>query len=384
MLKIMREQLENHPRRGVVLATAVVILMLCVLVILRIGESMALNQETKAQLIPWVSLVKALPITQAETIILPGTVLAWHEAPIYARTNGYVKQWFVDIGSQVNKGDLLAQIETPELDAQLRQAEADLKVALAQNKLAQSTASRWVHLEKTDSVSKQSRDEKVDTASALAATVVSMRANRDRLSELVGFERVIAPFVGIISDRQTDIGALINTGSNPSEPKPLFRMVQVDPLRLYVKIPQAYSTRITPNMEVSLEFAEHPGKTFPARLLETAHAVDPLTRTLLAQFEVDNKTKELSPGSYTSVHFLIPPYPNAVRLPVNTLLFRREGLQIATLDKESRVVLKAISIKRDFGNHIAIAAGIIPGEPVIINPSDSIYTGQQVRVSPIA
>ena len=311
--------------------------------------------------------------------MLPGTMLAWHEAPIYARTNGYVKEWYVDIGSRVNQNDLLAQIETPELDAQLRQAEADLNVAIAQNKLAQTTAKRWVHLLKTDSVSKQATDEKVDTAKALAATVVSMRANRDRLRELVSFEKVVAPFTGIISDRRTDIGALINSGSMPNEQKPLFRMVQLDPLRLYVKIPEAYSSRIKSKMTVSVEFGEHPGKTFPAQLLETAHAIDPKTRTLLAQFVVQNKKGELLPGSYTEVMFAMPSYPEAVRLPVNTLIFRKEGLQVATLDKHNCVVLKNITIHRDFGNDVEIVSGIHPGESIIINPSDSIYHGQLVK-----
>lgn len=356
------------------------VLGLGILMGMRLWDAQLLKKETKANLLPKVSLVTANPAPTEESIVLPGTVLAWHEVPIYARTNGYIKRWYVDIGSKVKRGDLLALIETPELDAQLRQAEADLKVAIAENKLAQSTALRWLFLRKTDSVSQQATDEKVDTAAALSATVVSRRAARDHLQELVDFERVIAPFDGVISDRATDIGALINIGSSPSQQKPLFRMVQTNPLRLYIKIPQAYSSRIQPKMLVNLQFAEQPGKVFPARLLETAQAIDPVTRTLLAQFVVENKAGFLLPGAYTQVTFTIPSFPQAVTLPVNTLIFRREGLQVACLDKNNRVVLRKIVIHKDFGNEVEIVTGVVPGEKIVINPSDAIHEGQLVQV----
>jgi RND family efflux transporter MFP subunit len=209
-----------------------------------------------------------------------------------------LKTWYVDIGDFVKEGQRLADIETPELDAQLRQAEADVNVAIAKNALAQITAARWINLLKTDSVSKQERDEKVHTAQALAASVIAARANRDRLRELVGFERVIAPFSGTISARGTDIGDLINAGNQPNA-KPLFRIIQSDPLRLYVKIPEAYSSRIKPNMKVTIRFAEHPGQRFQAQLINTADAIDPQIRTLLAQFLVHNQKKMLLPGSYS-------------------------------------------------------------------------------------
>ena len=327
-----------------------------------------------------VRVVKAISAPRTYDIVLPGTVLAWHEAPIYARTNGYVKTWYVDIGYAVNAGDILAEIETPELDASLRQAEADLNVTIANNKLAQTTAIRWKKLLKTDSVSIQETEEKVDEAEALAASVIAARANRDRLRELVGFEKVIAPFKGMISDRTTDIGKLVNQGSKPAEAKPLFRMVQTDPLRLYVKIPQTYVTRIQPNMLVRMEFAEHPGQLFFAKLLKTAQAIDTKTRTLLAEFKVNNHQGVLLPGGYTQVHFAMPSIATAVRLPVNTLIFRKRGLQIATLDSNSRVLLKKITVSCDFGNYVEVDSGIGAGEKIIINPSDSIYNGQQVNV----
>lgn len=380
MLHNIRSQLTDKSNRKFIIAASCFLLVLFFIIVSRIAAAIALRHETHEMAITLVSMVSAEPAPLKEAIVLPGSVMAWHEAPIYARTDGYVKKWYVDIGYRVNAGDLLAEIETPELDASLRQAEADLNVVIANNKFAQTTAVRWKHLLKTDSVSVQDTEEKVDTAAALAASVIAARAHRDRLRELVGFERVIAPFKGIISARATDIGKLINEGSKPNENKPLFRLVQIDPLRLYVKIPQTYATRIKPNMLVRMKFAEHPGKLFPARLLKTANAIDPNTRTLLAEFIVDNKNGILLPGGYTQVLFAMPALPNTVRLPVNTLIFRKQGLQVATLDKLQRVLLKDVSISRDFGNYVELTTGILPGERVILNPSDSIHNGEQVRV----
>lgn len=344
-------------------------------------EFASLSKETKTNGIPVVSLIKGKAMEAQDEITLPGTILAWHESSIFARTQGYVKAWYVDIGSKVKKGDLLAQIETPELNEQLRQAEADLKVTIAQNKLAQSTAARWLFLRQSDAVSQQATDEKVDNAAAVEASVIAKKANRDRLVKLVEFERVSAPFDGIISDRRTDLGNLVNIGSQPSQEQALFRIVQINPLRLYVKIPQTYSSRIQSHMQVKLEFAEHPGQIFSASLLETAHAIDAKTRTLLTQFKVDNDKEVLLPGSYTSVHFSIPTFYQAVRLPINALIFRKEGMQIATVDKNNRIVLKNLTINRDFGNFVEVVSGVSVGEWVVINPSDSIYQGQKVRVS---
>lgn len=354
--------------------------LLIMIIMTRIGFTIDLYYRTEKLAMPVVAMIKASAAPVSENIVLPGTVKPWHGAPIYARINGYLKQWLVDIGDKVKKGQLLAVIDAPELDAQLRQAEADLNVAIANNQLAQVTAQRWKNLLKTDSVSKQETDEKIDSAKALAATVISLRANRDRLRDLVSFEQITAPFAGTISDRATDIGALINAGSNTSE-MPLFRMVQHDPLRLYVKIPENYSARMKAMMKVSLSFAEFPGMVFQGTLFQTANAIDPKTRTLLAQFIVNNKKGQLLPGSYTEVTIQLPSPSNAVYLPVNTLLFRSEGLQVATLNAKHQVVLKSIKIKRDFGDQVEIDSGIQPGEPIIVNPADSIYDGQQVHLA---
>ena len=346
----------------------------------RIYDAVVLRKQTLINALPVVTTLTVKKGSGVDEIVLPGNVLAWHEATIYARTNGYIKKWYVDIGSHVKKGELLAEIETPELDAQLRQAEADLNTAIANNQLAQSTAKRWINLLKSDSVSKQETDEKISSAAALNAVVIASRANLERLKQLVSFERVIAPFDGTITSRTTDIGSLINAGSS-TDGVALFKIAQTDLLRVYVKIPQNYSTRITRDMTVNLRFTEHPGKLFPATLVETAQAIDPLTRTLLAQFKVNNKDNQLLAGSYAEVLFSFPVSPLTVRLPVNTLLFRSEGLQVATVDSNQCVVLKPITVTRDFGTEVEVRSGINPGDQVIVNPSDSILNGEKVRIA---
>ncbi|MGC1182564.1 efflux RND transporter periplasmic adaptor subunit [Legionella sp.] len=379
MFKKFAVHVTDKRYRRYVVTICIFLMIVLVIIVVRVQAAIALRKSTQLAAVTRVATIVAKQERGADKIILPGNVWAWHEAPIYARTNGYVKQWYVDIGSHVREGDLLAEIETPELDAQARQVAADLNTAIANNKLAQSTAKRWLNLLKTDSVSKQETDEKTSAAEALQATVIAAKANLDRLNELVGFERVIAPFDGIITARATDIGALINAGSSTTA-KPMFRIAQIDPLRIYVKVPQNYSSRVTPNMAVSLHFAEHPRQKFAAKLLDTANAIDPTTRTLLAQFIAENKNGELLPGGYTEVWFSFPLPPQTVRIPVNTLLFRAQGLQVATVDKDNKIILKDITINRDFGTTVEIATGIIPGDRIVINPSDSITNGEVVRV----
>lgn len=356
----------------------IVLLVMIIFVIgMRIWQSINIRKETSQ--LPIVAVIPAKQAPKIEKIILPGNVEAWHEAIIYARTNGYIKNWYVDIGNHVKEGQLLAEIETPELNAQLRQARADLNTAIANNELAQTTAIRWRNLLKTDSVSKQETDEKNSAAKAWQAAVIAAQENVNRLQQLVNFERVIAPFDGVITLRTMDIGALINAGSSPGGVA-LFRISQTNPLYVYVHIPQYYASNIKPKMQVSLSFAEHPGKTWTATLVQTAQAIDPASRTLLAQFMVDNSNEELLPGGYTEVAFTMKVSTHTVRLPVNTLLFRAQGLQVAILEKENRVRLQSIKISRDFGSWVEIASGINPGEKIILNPPDSILNGEKVRV----
>ena len=379
MRKTIQSHLQNHPHRRLIIAIAVFLFILLVIIFFRVYAAINLRNETLADAVPIVRVMEAKREAGVDKIILPGNVQAWHESPIFTRTNGYVKKWYVDIGSRVKKGDLLAVIETPELDAQERQAKADLNTAIANNQLAQITAKRWLNLLKTESVSQQETDEKVSSAAALEAAMFSAKANLQRLQELVGFEQVIAPFDGVITARATDIGDLIDAGSS-STARPLFRIAQTSPLRIYVKIPQYYSARIKPNMSVKLHFAEHPKQVFPAKLFETAHAIDPKTRTLLAQFVSKNKNGELLPGGYTEVWFTLPIPPKTVILPVNTLLFRAQGLQVAVLGKDNKIVLKSVTVQRDFGSKVELATGVSPGERIVINPPDSIMSGETVRV----
>lgn len=344
----------------------------------RLVEYMILKKNTNQQSILSVAIMTAKEEPPHEKIVLPGNVLAWHETTIYARTNGYLINWYVDIGARVKKDDLLAEISTPEVDSQLRQTEAQLKTAEANYQLAKITAARWTHLWKTKSVSKQETDEKVSNEKAQAAIVAATIANRDRLRDLVSYEKVIAPFDGIIMSRTTDIGRLINAGNNGR--MPLFKIVQSNPLRIYVRVPQIYSTRIREGLVGHLHFFQHPGKTYQAKLLDTAKAIDAITRTLLIQLEVDNSEYELYPGSYTEVHLKIPSQKKTVIIPVNTLIFQAPGLQVAVVKNNNQVWLQSIKIGRDFGNRVEVIEGLKPGERIILNPPDDLISGQTVRL----
>jgi RND family efflux transporter MFP subunit len=337
-----------------------------------------LKAQTAKQAITNVVLIKAKSGPKTEDVVLPGTVQAVLDAPIYARTSGYVKAWYTDIGAQVTKGQLLAEIDTPEVDEQLRQAQADLNTAEANGRLAESTAKRWEALVRTDSVSKQENDEKAADAAAKNAAVAAARANVARLQQLEGFKRVVAPFDGIVTARKTDIGALINAGSGIGPE--LFHVADTSKLRIYVQVPQAYVPMVKTGMTANLRFIEFPGRDFPATVSTTAEAMDPTARTLLVELQVDNAKHELLPGGYTEVHLAVAPPDSAVRLPVNTLLFRAEGLRVAKVDGNSRVNLAHVALGRDFGTEVEVLTGVAPDEQIVINPPDSLREGQEVRV----
>lgn len=369
------EKIRHNIFIGCIIAAIIVAIGISV----RIYEKIKLHYNTQKDAVLDVAVTEAQAEPPTEEIVLPGSVQPWHEAIIYARVNGYVKKWDTDIGAHVKTGELLAEIVAPELDAQLRQAEADLKTAEANNALAQTTATRWKSLLKTESVSKQETDEKVSAALANVALVNAARANRDHLLELVGFEKVVAPFDGVITSRTTDIGSLINAGSGNTL-RPLFHIEQVDPLRVYVRVPQNYSASIKPGLAVDLIFSEHPGKVYQGTLLDTAEAIDPVTRTLLVQFVVNNKEYKLLPGGYTEVHIKLPTHKSAVIIPVNTILFRSEGLRVGILDGDNKVILQKIKISRDFGDTVEVSSGLEPGQKIILNPSDSLYSGEKVNI----
>lgn len=379
MLEKLQMHLQRLAQRKLIVFALAVTLILGSLFLERYTEAEDLKDYTHDAALLNVNTIAARATSKEEHIALPGSLLAWHEAAVFARAKGYLKAWYVDIGYKVKQGDVLAVIERPELDAQLKEAEDYLKVILARNNLAQITAHRWGRLVKTDSVSKQANDDKNYQAQALEAEVRQARANVEKLRAYVSFEKVIAPFTGTISLRQTDVGDLINIGSQPSEAKPLFRIVQTNPLRLYVNIPQSYATRIQPEMKVRLYFVEYPGQIFEGKLLKTAGAINPQTLTLQAEFEVKNDQNVLIPGSYTMVDFSIPSFPNSVILPVNTLIFRAEGLQVAVVGSDNRINLRNIQVGLDFGKFVQVNSGVKPGERVIINPLDAMYQGQLVR-----
>ena len=315
-------------------------------------------------------------------LVLPGNVQANYEAPIYARTSGYLKRWLVDIGTKVKAGQLLGEIEAPEVDQQLRQAEADLATAEANQKIADLTAQRWKNLRETDSVSKQEADEKIaSAASGDAAQMQAARANVARLRELSGFEKVVAPFDGVVTARNTDIGQLIAAGENTGPA--LFRVADTHRLRMYVTVPQTYAAAMKAGLTAELVFPDRPGKTYTATLDSTSSAIDQSTRTLLAQLIIDNKNGELLPGAYAEVHFKLPAEDagQSFKLPANVLLFRSDGLHVGVVDANNKVVLKPVEIGRDYGSDIEIVHGLTADDNVILSPPDSLRDGVAVRVA---
>jgi RND family efflux transporter MFP subunit len=313
--------------------------------------------------------------------VLPANVQAFADAPIYARTNGYLKRWYVDIGGHVKAGQLLAEIDTPEINQQLRQARADLGTAEANLNLSRITTDRYAGLLKTDSVSKQDADNAAGDFAAKGATVQSAQANVRRLEELQSFEKIYAPFDGVITARNTDVGALINSGSSTGLRSELFHISQPDKLRVYVNVPQAYSQAAKPGMTADLILAEFPGRPFQGKLVRTAEAIDPASRTLLVEIAVNNPTGTLFSGSYAEVHLKLPTPAYSLLLPVNTLLFRAEGLRVATVGDGQKVELKPITIGHDFGSEVEVVSGLTGSENVIVNPPDSVVSGQTVRIA---
>jgi RND family efflux transporter MFP subunit len=358
---------------------AFVIIVLCIAawgIRSRVTARATLASNTAALAIPAVSTIKPTRLQTAQALVLPGSVQAYNEALINARTNGYVLNWYTDIGTPVKKGQLLADIDTPEVDQQLRQARADLATAQANFQLARSTNQRWQGLLSTKSVSQQAADAAAGDSSAKEAAVASAAANEARLSDMESFKRVLAPFDGMVTSRTTDIGALISAGQGT----PLFTVADIRKLRVYVQVPQLYASSTTPGLGADLTFAERPGKTYPAQVVSTAKALDPTSRTLQVELLVDNASGELFPGAYADVHFKLPPGAGTLRLPANTFLFRSTDLQVAVVGADHRVTLKSITTGRDFGTSMDVLSGLSPGDDVVVNPPDSITSGALVRL----
>ena len=340
-----------------------------------------LKETTEAAAVVTVATIKPASQSGTSELVLPGNIQANYEAPIYARTSGYLKRWLVDIGTPVKAGQLLAEIESPEVDQQLRQAQADLATAQANQKIADVTAERWRNLRASDSVSKQEADEKISLAASGDAQVQAARANVQRLRELSGFEKIVAPFDGVVTARNTDIGQLISAGENTGPA--LFRVADTKRLRLYVSVPQTYAAAMKAGITADLEFPDRPGKAYTATLDSTSNAIDTATRTLLAQLVIDNKKGELLPGAYAEVHFKLPPGAGgeSYKLPANVLLFRGDGMHVGVVGPNNKVVLKSVEVGRDYGSDIEIIHGLNADDNVILSPPDSLADGIQVRVT---
>jgi len=345
----------------------------------RVKARNTLNTETNQAAVPAVSVVSPKQTAPTDEIILPGNVQPFITSPIYSRTNGYLKKWYFDIGARVKQGQLLALIETPEVDQQLQQARSNLLTAQANLELASITKTRYLGLLKSNAVSQQDADNAVGTYNANKAIVEADKAAVEQYSALVSFERIYAPFDGVITARNTDIGDLINSGSSSGVKTDLFHIVQPGVLRVYVNVPEEYSQGIKVGMTADLNITEFPGRKFQGKLVRTANDINVTTRTLLIEIDVDNPTGTLLTGSYAEVHLAVPTQASTFLLPVNTLIFRSEGLHVATV-KDGKVVLAAVTPGHDFGNQIEIVAGIKAGDQIIINPPDSIVAGQQVQI----
>jgi RND family efflux transporter MFP subunit len=345
-------------------------------IVSRMSQRATLATDTAELAIPTVSTIKPAPSSSAEQLVLPGSVQAYNEAMIFARTNGYVRQWYTDIGTRVKKGQPLAEIDTPEVDQQLRQARADLGTAQANFQLAHTTDQRWRELLATNSVSRQAADSAAGDASAKKAALASAEANVARLSDLESFKHVVAPFDGVVTSRNTDIGALINAGQGSA----LFRVSDTSKLRVYVLVPQLYAANTTPGLHADLTFPERPGKTYAAQVVRTADALDPVSRTLQVELLVDNSSGELFPGAYAQVHFKLPQGAGSLSVPASAVLFRSADLQVAVVGADHRVTLKSITTGRDFGTSLEVLTGLAPGDDIIANPPDSLATGTLVHV----
>src|ERR1017187_6333310 len=340
----------------------------------------ALRAETRELAIQTVSVVSPAPGKTAAGLMLPAEAKALVEAPIYARTSGYLKRYLVDIGSQVKAGDLLAEIDTPELNQELSQARAQMAQAEAALALAKTTDSRWADLLKSSSVSEQEAAEKKADLELKAATVEASRANVRRLEDLQSFERVTAPFAGTITVRGTDVGQLVASGGGTE----LFRLAQTGTLRVYVRVPQSAAAGVAPGLLAELTIPELPGRVFPAKVVRTSRAMSADSRTLLTELEVDNSRGEILPGTYVQVRLTAATLNPSLTLPANTLLFRSEGPQVGVVVADDKVELRGITLGRDFGPTIEILEGVSPTDRVILNPAASLVGGTTVRVAEAA
>ncbi len=375
-------RMSSGGKLGIVVVVLLVMAVIVYGLLSRSKDEHKLEQVTKASAIPSVSVVHPAVTGVSAEIALPGNTQAFIETPIYARTSGYLKQWFVDIGQHVTKGELMATIETPELDEQLQVSQANLKSAQADLALANTTSDRYQNLLKSDSVSKQETDVAVSGAAAKRAAVEAAEANVRRLQQLQSFEKVYAPFSGVVTERNTDIGALIDSGSPTASntAKELYRVAAIDKLRVYVAVPETYAPAIRDGDTVALTLDEYPGQQFTGKITRNSSAIDQASRTLNVEVDVDNADGKLLPGAYVFAHFKIPEQVRFLSLPANTLIFRAQGLQVGIV-RNGHVHLQSVTIGKDNGSSLEIATGVTASDEVILDPSDSLAEGQPVRVA---
>jgi RND family efflux transporter MFP subunit len=344
----------------------------------RLDARADLKKETAAHNVATVSVTKPKTASGSQELVLPGNLQAFSDTPIYARTNGYLKRWYADIGKNVKAGELLAEIDAPEVDDQLQQSKADYATAEANYKFAQSTAVRWEALLKTDSVSKQEADEKRNDMAARKANLEASRYNVMRLEKTQSFKRIYAPFDGVVTARNVDVGTLIDAGSGSA--KAMFHIASTKRLRAFVNVPQSYARDVNPGMTAELTLAEFPGQRFKGTFARSAQSIDTATRTLLSEVDVENDKGELLPGSYAQVHLKLSTEHAALIVPVNTLLFRPEGVMVAVLQGD-KAVLTPIKLGKDYGSEVEVVSGLAATDSIILNPSDSLVSGAQVKVA---
>jgi multidrug efflux system membrane fusion protein len=370
------------PPRKAVLIPGVALLVLLVAggftLLHRTSRSRVLARETEQSAVPTLAVVHPLAEKPEVELMLPGSLLAFKESPIYARTNGYLLRWYKDIGSRVKKGELLAQIDTPEVDQELNQARAARQQMQAAMELAKITAARWENLRKTDSVSAQEADQQSSAYTQSQANLAASEANVRRLEELESFKNVYAPFSGVLTRRNVDPGALINAGAGGKE---LFDFAQVDTLRVFVSVPQAYAPFIKPGVKTTITLQEFPGQKFAASVARTAEAIDPATRTLLTEVDVPNRDGRLLPGSFGEVHFAVGANVQRLTVPVNAMLFRSAGAQVAVVGPDHKIELRPLTIGRDYGTSLEVLGGLAVSDQIVVNPPDSLEQGQQVNVA---
>ena len=371
------------PRTAVTIVGILLILLLLAgafTMFSRMSHERALAKETERDTVPTVAVVNPVSEKPDEDLILPGSLLAYEESPIYARTSGYLVKWYKDIGSRVTQGELLAKIDTPEVDQELNQARATRQQVVAQMELAKISADRWEALRKTDSVSAQEADQETSGYKQAQANLAAADANVRRLEQLEGFKEVYAPFNGVLTRRNVDPGALINAGAGAAG-RELFDLARVDPLRVYTSVPQAYASYIKVGAKTTITLQEFPGEKFIATVARTAESIDTNTRTLLTEVDVPNKNGRLLPGSFGEVHFAVGNNVNKVTVSVNTMLFRAQGAQVAVVGPDNKIQLRAINIGRDYGTTLEILGGVSPTDQIVVNPPDSLEDGQLVNVA---